>query len=84
MAGRDNRFERLRSEIAELRASVQTLREQYNALAGRTVGRPLAASDAQRDAVLKLHKAGKSLRTIAAQTNLGLRTVRTIVDQQKR
>jgi hypothetical protein len=33
--------------------------------------------------VLKLRKAGNSLREIVEETNLGLRTVRTIVDQRK-
>ena len=44
--------------------------------------RPLAASDAQRQTVLKLRKAGQSLRAIAEETSLGLNTVRTIVDQR--
>jgi hypothetical protein len=47
----------------------------------RNVGRPLAASDAQVEQVLKLHKAGLSLRGIAEETSLGLRTVRTIVER---
>jgi hypothetical protein len=42
------------------------------------VGRPLAASDAQVQAVLKLRKASKSLRDIEIETGLSLRTVRTI------
>jgi transposase len=46
------------------------------------IGRPLAASDAQVAAVLRLHKHGKSLRTIADETFLSLRTVRTIVDRK--
>jgi hypothetical protein len=50
----------------------------------RNVGRPLAASEAQCATVLKLHKAGTSLRAIAEETSLGLRTVRTIVDGRKR
>ena len=50
----------------------------------RNVGRPLAASDAQRQTVLKLRKAGQSLRAIAEETSLGLNTVRTIVDQRDR
>src|SRR5262245_14092720 len=57
---------------------------QYNAVVvprQRNVGRPLLASDAQVDEVLKLRKAGKSLRTIAEETSLGLRTVCTIVDK---
>ena len=59
----------------------------YNAIvtaSPRNVGRPLEASDAQRQTVLKLHKDGMSLRGIAEETSLGLRTVRTIVDQRGR
>jgi hypothetical protein len=47
----------------------------------RKIGRPLAASEAQRVQVLKLHKGGTSLRGIAEETGLGVRTVRTIIDQ---
>jgi hypothetical protein len=57
---------------------------EYNAVVApkrRNFGRPLAASPSQRDDVLKRHKAGHSLRSIAEDTNLGLRTVRTIVDK---
>src|SRR5215467_13246819 len=44
---------------------------EYNAtVRRRNVGRPLAASDAQRQAVLKLRKAGHSLRDIAEETSL--------------
>jgi hypothetical protein len=45
------------------------------------IGRPLAASDAQKVEVLKQRKLGSSLREIAADTNLSVRTVRTIVSQ---
>ena len=56
--------------------------DDYNAtVAPRNVGRPLAASEAQVAQVLKLHKAGRSLRGIAEDTSLGLPTVRTIVDK---
>ena len=48
------------------------------------VGRPLAASEAQCVHVLKLHKAGKSLRWIAEETNLGFATVRTIIGKANR
>jgi hypothetical protein len=48
----------------------------------RPVGRPIAASDKQQATVLKLHKAGKSLRGIVEETSLGLATVRTIVDKR--
>ena len=54
----------------------------YNAVVAvrhRNVGRPLAASDAQCNQVRKLRKAGRSLRNIAEETSLGLRTVCTIV-----
>jgi len=55
---------------------------RYNArVAPREMGRPLAASAAQQADVLKQHKSGKSLRTIATATLLSLRTVRTIVDR---
>jgi hypothetical protein len=45
------------------------------------VGRPLAASEDEQGRVLKLRKAGKSLRWIAEETELGLGTVRTIIDK---
>ena len=47
----------------------------------QNVGRPLAASEAQCAQVLKLRKDGTSLRGIVEETNLGLGTVRTIVDK---
>lgn len=46
------------------------------------VGRPLAASEAQVAQVLKLHKAGCSLRGIAEETGLTLSTVRTVTGRQ--
>lgn len=49
----------------------------------RNVGRPLAASETQCAAVLKLHKSGVSLRGIVDETSLGLRTVRTIIEQKR-
>ena len=54
----------------------------YNrTVAPRNFGRPLEASEAQIKKVRQLRKAGKSLRTIAAETGLGLRTVRTIIEK---
>ena len=47
------------------------------------VGRPLQASEAQCDTVLKLHKHGCSLRAIAEHCTLGLNTVVTIVSKSK-
>jgi hypothetical protein len=56
---------------------------EFNAkISPRNVGRPLEASDAQCADVLKRHKEGQSLRFIAEATNLGLRTVRTVVGRK--
>jgi hypothetical protein len=55
---------------------------EFNAaILKRNVGRPLAASDAQRADVLRRRKRGESLRAIADEMSLGLQTVRTIIDQ---
>ena len=55
----------------------------YNRLvAPKAIGRPLDASDAQAAQVLKLRKAGASLRGIAEEINLSLQTVRTIVGRE--
>jgi hypothetical protein len=51
---------------------------------GQPVGRPLQASKTQCEQVLKLHKAGCSLRGIVDETSLGLGTVRTIIGQKNR
>ena len=57
----------------------------FNAVvAPKEVGRPLAASDAQCVEVRKLHKRGASLREIADDTSLTLRTVRTILGRDTR
>jgi hypothetical protein len=57
---------------------------EYNAVQKpRNIGRPLGASDAQCADVLKRHEQGQSLRFISEATNLGLRTVRTIVDRKR-
>ncbi len=54
----------------------------YNtAVIKRNVGRPLAASDAQVATVRKLRADGLSLRAIAEETSLGLKTVCTIIDK---
>jgi transposase len=58
---------------------------EYNAvIQPRNVGRPLEASETQCAQVLKLRKSGMSLRNIADETNLGLSTVRTIVEKGER
>jgi hypothetical protein len=48
-------------------------------LAKREPGRPLAATAEQRAKVFELHDEGTSLRDIAAETKLGLQTVRTLI-----
>jgi transposase len=71
----------LREEYNALVARFNRMVPKYNAVvAPRGMGRPLAASDQQRAMVMRLHKAGTSLRGIAAQTGLGIRTVRTITE----
>lgn len=58
---------------------------QYNAIVAprqRNFGRPLGASESQQTEVLRLHKAGLTLRGIADQMALGLRTVRTIIEKR--
>lgn len=58
---------------------------EYNAkVAPREMGRPTAASDAQRADVRKRRKGRQSLRAIATATGLGLSTVRTIVADRAR
>jgi Helix-turn-helix domain of resolvase len=57
----------------------------YNAIIRKNpVGRPLAASEAQIAQVRKLAKRGMSIRAIMIETNLGMQTVRTILDKDDR
>ena len=85
-------------EAQECKIELEWRREEHNALVqkhnalvkkwnmkmlgGNPVGRPLAASEAQIMQVLQLRNAGTSLRGIADETNLGLNTVRTIIDKK--
>jgi hypothetical protein len=48
-------------------------------LAKREPGRQIAADAKQRAKVFKLHDEGASLRDIAAETKLGVQTVRTLI-----
>jgi lambda repressor-like predicted transcriptional regulator len=75
----------------------QQLFDDYNALVTRQnklvrrfnaniasvqpVGRPIAASEAQQDRVLKLHKAGRSSRWTAEEIGLSRRTVTTVIEK---
>ena len=47
------------------------------------IGRPLQASEAQCADVLQRRKRGESLQAIADETNLGMRTVRTIIERDR-
>jgi hypothetical protein len=70
------------AKFQELRALWNKNVADFNAkVAPRNMGRPLAASPAQRDRILAHRKAGKSLRWIAEEMNLGVQTVRTVVDK---
>jgi hypothetical protein len=64
------------------------LRDRYNKLVRRfnahiatvnPVGRPIAASDAQQEQIIRHHKVGKSSRWIAEEMTLSRRTVTTII-----
>jgi hypothetical protein len=74
-------YENLRTEFNEL---VRLWNRYIEMVGPQPVGRPLQAGDAQIAEVRKLRNAGASLRKIATETNLGLRTVRTITGQQDR
>lgn len=74
----DNILKRWNKFVPECNEAMAAQRRERN------VGRPLEASDAQRETVLKLRERGLSLRLIAEETSLGLNTVRTIVDQRDR
>jgi hypothetical protein len=70
-------------KFVELRAKWNKFVGHYNAaVSPRNMGRPLAASEAQRAGVLKRRKAGQSLREIAEDMSLSLQTVRTIVGKK--
>jgi hypothetical protein len=79
------------SSLYEINAAYRELLNKWNRLVPdynavvaprlRNVGRPIAASETQQAAVLKLRKAGRSLRGIVDETSLGFATVRTIVEK---
>jgi hypothetical protein len=55
----------------------------FNAkVAPRNMGRPLACSEAQSARIIAYHKGGKSLRWIAEEMELGLQTVRSVIDKR--
>ena len=74
----------LLERYVDLRARWNRFVGEYNGVVAprmRNFGRPIAASHSQQADVRKRRKAGQSLRDIAEETNLSLRTVRTIVDK---
>ena len=78
------RYDELVAEHRRLLRDWNKFVPQYNGVVApprRNFGRPLAASPSQKAEVLKRRRAGHSLRTIASETGLGLRTVRTITDK---
>lgn len=78
-----SKMEEWHARYAELVRQWNRFVPEFNAAVRRQpVGRPLLASEAQQATVLKMRKAGASLRGIAEETNLGLSTVRTIIDRQ--
>ena len=69
-----------KDKYLELLKDWNRLVPNYNAaVQPKPVGRPLAANEAQQRQVLKLHKRGMSLRKIAAEVQIPVNTVRTIV-----
>ena len=79
-------------QLNEAQARYHALVESYNKLIRflrarvwpQPMGRPLDASKDQRQRIMAHRKAGKSLRWIAEEMNLGLQTVRTVVDKKDR
>lgn len=77
-------YDETRRRYLDLLAKWNKFVPQYNAVVApklRNFGRPLCASPAQRDNVLERRKEGQSLRLIAGETGLSLRTVRTIIEK---
>jgi hypothetical protein len=71
------------TKFQEVRALWNKNVADFNAkVAPRGMGRPLAAGKGQRDRILAYRRAGKSLRWIAEEMNLGLQTVRTVIDKR--
>lgn len=74
----------LQAQYHELLRDWNRFVTRYNAVVVpklRNFGRPLVASPHQQANVLKRRKVGQSLRAIAEETGLGVRTVRTIIDK---
>ena len=75
---------KLEDDLTELRKKWNRFVGKYNAVVAptlRNLGRPLAASPAQKADVLKRRKAGQALRHIADETGLSFQTVRTVIDK---
>jgi hypothetical protein len=85
-----NFTDNLRTKFDELVDKYQGLVKRWNSFVGQynaairrqPVGRPLNASEAQCQRVLKLHKDGMSIRAIIDETGLSMQTVRTIIGRE--
>lgn len=76
-----NEHQQLLDDHRKLIGEWNKMVSRYNAtVQPQDRGRPLAASDAQAAKVKELRRAGQSLRAIASETGLSLRTVRTVLD----
>lgn len=85
LAEYEKQLDAMTDKYADLRNRWNKFVGRYNArVVPRNFGRPIAASPAQQDEVRKLRAAGRSLRDIAEEKNLSVRTVRTIVDKKDR
>ena len=79
-------YEDLRDKYHALQRAYNELAAEHNRVVAATrprqhIGRPLAASHSQKADVLKRREAGQSLRSIADDTGLSLRTVCTITEK---
>ena len=84
-AGLVGKYDDLREKYLAILKDWNKFVPQYNArVAPKEIGRPLDASAAQCKQVMRLRSAGRSLRSIADETNLSFQTVRTIVARASR
>jgi hypothetical protein len=78
-----DQYRELAEKYGELLKKWNTHVPRWNAhMAPRPVGRPVGASEAQIKTVISLHRKGVSIRGIADETSLGVRTVRTILGRE--
>jgi len=88
-SGRDDELARISEELghdlsdrATLLDTIAKLQERVARLTPKEAGRRRAATPAQEREILKRRDKGDSLRAIAAAVGLGLRSVRTVVEER--